>query len=137
MNMKCSFFFAQKTTTGSNKWLSPRKATIIHKLYSTELNFVNWYVRVCVEETDTILVLFSVEAWFHCSGYVNIQHKILMYVPYILYSFSSRPTNLLVGLDKKIRIKVSPDVKMHQINALLDFCPSLSCTACGTGDVPH
>jgi hypothetical protein len=46
----------------------PRKATINHKLYNTELNFVNWYVRVCTEETDTTPVLFSVEAWFHCSG---------------------------------------------------------------------
>ena len=85
--MKCSLSFAQKTTFGSTKCLSPHKATIIHKLYNTELNFVNWYVRVCGEETDTIPVLFSDEAWFHCSGYVNIQHKILMYVPCILYSF--------------------------------------------------
>ena len=63
------------------------KATIIHKFYDPELNFVNWYVSVCAEETDTIPVLFSVEIWFHCSGYVNIQHKILMRVPCILYSF--------------------------------------------------
>jgi len=35
--------------------------------------------------------------------------------------------NLLVWI-KKIRIKVSLDVKMHQINAFLDFRPSLSCT---------
>jgi hypothetical protein len=75
-----------------------RKATIIHKLYNTEFNFVNWYVRVCAVETDTISVLFSVEAWFHCSGYVNIQHTILMYVLSILYSFLSRPTNLLVWI---------------------------------------
>jgi hypothetical protein len=112
------------------------KTTIILKLYNTELNFVNWYVRVCAEETDTIPVLFSVEARFHCSEYVNIQHKILMYVPCILHSFFlSRTTNLLVWINK-IRIKVSPEVKMHQINALLYFRPSLSCTAYGTGHVP-
>lgn len=48
---------------------------------------MDWYDRECAEKTDTVQFLFSVEAWFHNSGYVNIQHKILKYVPCILYSY--------------------------------------------------
>jgi len=96
MNVKCSFSFAQKTTFGNNKWLSHIRQLLFTN--STTQNWIlwNWYVRVCAKETDTIPVPFSVYAWFHCSGYVNIKHKILMYVPCILYSFLSRPTNLLI-----------------------------------------
>lgn len=41
-----------------------------------QVSFWYWYLRgACDEETDTTLVLFCVEAFFHVSGCVNSQDK--------------------------------------------------------------
>jgi len=41
-----------------------------------QVSFQNWYLHgVSDDETDTMLVLFCVEALFHVSGYVNSQNK--------------------------------------------------------------
>ena len=58
---------------------NPYETTVVHKLYITNcdarLNYLNWCLHGVYggEIGDSILLLFSVEAWFHLNECVNSQ----------------------------------------------------------------